>query len=398
MGSKFITLRNFLFVLLFVGILVMTVYKLIEYRTLVQLKNLYASTINEELFLIEQNDELGVEGTKILNEYLDPQLDENEVSLKLDELLSRLNLSIANNRNYIGVLEKNRERYVSLNGYAKIILGNRGKFTREFLELQDKYYGEEILVNVDEVITTQLLINLFNLGKDKILLEDYTQEAFYENEPDYYSLFSNLYPLEKYTQSDYKFPEQDEIQRLYPYGYEILERNKNYISSYYSVAKDLAAGDLESANYKVSKVVDTELELNVDFDRVLDEYDKRGRDSALRILETDLKKIALIKDFKGSYMSKYPFVKPLTNWSEDVELCQLYAYKTSIYSGIVGTYPEARTLNGLTEELKKLSPQTTELDVAFDKSVIVFTNEDEIISFRCKDHLSGKQYLFQTLK
>lgn len=398
MGGKIFTLRNILFLLLFLGILVSVVYKHLEYQTLAQLKNLYASTVSEELYLTELNDKLDVEAAKILDEYLDPELDESEASLKLDELLSRLNLAITNNKNYINTLEKNRERYNSLNGYAKIIVGKRGQFIRDVLSLQDKYYEEEISVNKESAITIQLLINIFNVGKDKILLSDYTQEAFYENDPDYYSLFSNLYPLEKYTRSDYQFPEQDEIRKIYPYGYEALERNKNYMSSYYSVAKDFAAGDLESANYKISRVVDTELELNVDFDRVFEEYDKRGRDSSLRILETGLEKISLIKNFESGDMSKYPFVEPLTKWIEDVELCQLYAYKSSLYSSIIGDYPEAKTFQELLEELKKLSPQSTELDGIFDKSTIVFDNGDEIISFRCKEHLSGKEYLFQTLK
>lgn len=398
MGGKIFTLRNILFLFLFLGILVLAVYKLLEYQTLAQLKNLYASTVSEELYLTEQNDKLEVESSKILDEYLDPEIDENEASLKLDELLNRLNLAITNNRNYISTLEKNKEKYKSLSGYAKIIIGKRGTYIRDFLRLQDKYYSEEIQANKESIITTQLLINIFNVGKDKILLTNYTEQAFYENDPDYYTLFSTLSSLEKYTRADYQFPEQEEIKNLYPYGHEILERNKNYMSSYYSVAKDLAAGDLESANYKISRVVDTELELNVDFDRIFEEYDIRGRERSLTILETELEKVSLIKNFETSDMAKYPFVEPVTKWIEDIELCQLYAYKTSLYSSIIGDYPEAKTFEELLEELKKLSPQTTELDAIFDKSAVDFDNGDEIISFKCKDHLSGKEYLFQTAK
>lgn len=397
-ASKIFNLRNFTILFLLLGIFILVTYKFLEYQTLQQLRNLHSNIVKKELSLIEQSDKLDIEISKLFDDYLNPDIDDAEAALKLDEMIKKMNLAISNNNNYISTLEKNRQRYKSLLSYSRLALGERGKFIKEFLELQDKYYDDEISVARENSVATQLLINIFNVGKDKILISDYTEKAFGIDNPDYYGLFSSVAPLEKYTRSDYKFQDEDKIKEYYPYGYDSLIKNRNYLGSYYSVAKDLAAGDIESANYKISKVVEDELALNVDFERIFEVYDTRTRNKATRILETLLKKIDLTKDFEEGKLSSYPFVEPLNKWTEDVELCQLYAYKTSLYSNIVGKYPEDKNFNELLETLKQLSPQTTELDRRFDKSSIVYTNDEEMITFRCKEHLSGEEYLFQSLK
>jgi hypothetical protein len=373
-------------------------YKVFEWRNLDKLAELNSKTVPVELSIVEKSDKNYNEAADLFVKLVSEDLTTEEQLDLLEEIDGKLNLALSNSNEYLKALEENRGSYKKLEFPSKLLLGNRGKFARQFIENQLNYYDVEIEGIKENIISDYLAKNIFAVMKDKIIMMDFDDKASVAPTTNYSRYFADIASLEKYTRSDFKFPKEDEIKELFPYGHEMLDNNREYMSAYYSVVKDYVAGDYESAAYKYSRIEEASLELNVDFDRLFSEGEERENERAKKIIEYVVAKNMAIKEFKKDNLGMYPLLPRVDGWKDDLELCQLYSYKASYYNNVLKKYPEAEDFESLITELAQLAPSTSQIDSDFDKAVVEFTNTDELIQFKCTDGEVSKAYTFTTTK
>lgn len=397
--KKTLSVKIVLLSLLFLSLLLGIGYKFFEWDTINKLSKLNSETVPEELLIVEKSNKNSGE---VVDLFVDLFSEENKSLGKQLDLYEKLdgksNLAIDYSEEYLDTLEKNRKKFKKIEFASNLLIGKRRELARQFLINQIKYYDEEIEVAKEGVISDYLAKNMFSIMKDKTTMMDFEEIASAAPETNYSYYFADIASLEKYTRSDYKLPKEDEIKNLYPYGHEMLINNKDYMEAYYSVVKDYVGGDYESAAYKFSRIEETYLELNIDFDRLFSEGEERKNKRAKKIIEYVVAKNKAIKEFERSNLGVYPSLPKINGWKDNLELCQLYSYKAALYNNILKKYPDAEDFEGLVEELAQLSPSTTSVDSDFDKETINFTNTDEVIQFECTDREADKTYTFVTKK
>jgi hypothetical protein len=177
----------------------------------------------------------------------------------------------------------------------------------------------------------------------------------------------------------------------------VLDRYRAYFSSYYSVAKDAVNSDYESVQYKLSKLEETRTNLNVNFADLFSEGKNKNTENAKNIIQLVSDEAYLIKDFKSKGLYKYPLLANVNNWDEDLMLCQMYDYKSSVYHNMTTKYVSAKTTKDLLNELSSISPSTSLVDSQFDTKTINFTNNDKAITFKCTGR-SNNTFIFETIK
>lgn len=398
--NKTINLRTFLIIFLFLLFLLGIGYKIVEWNTLKKLSKLNSRTIPQELAIVEKSNKESEEALDLIVElFSDENLDLEEQLLLFDEIDGKANFAISHSKEYLSTLETNKKEYAKLKPVSKLlIIGKRGKFLRKYLENQISYYDKEIEGAKESVVGDYLFKNMFSVMKDKAVMIDFDEKASVAPTTNYSKYFSDVASLEKYTRGDFKFPEEDRIKELYPYGYEMLTNNREYMKAYYSVVKDFVAENYESAAYKYSRIEETYLELNVDFDRLLSEGEERGNERTKKIIEYVVAKNKAIKDFENQNLGVYPLLPEISGWKDDLELCQLYGYKAGYYYGVLKKYPEAEDFESLVTELAQLAPSSSSIDSEFDKEVIGFINTDEVMQFDCTDKEADRTYTFTTTK
>lgn len=374
-------------------------YKIIEWNTLKKLSKLNSRTIPQELAIVEKSNKDSEETLNLIVDlFSDENLDFEKQLLLFDEIDGKANFAISHSKEYSNTLEKNKKEYIRLKSASRLLVGKRGSFLRKYLENQIAYYEKEIEGAKESVVGDYLFKNMFSFMEDKAIMIDFDDRASIAPTTNYSKYFSDVATLEKYTRSDFKFPEEDKIKELYPYGYEMLTNNKEYMKAYYSVVKDYVGGNYESAAYKYSRIEETYLELNVDLDRLFSEGEERGNERAKKIIEYVVTKNKAIKDFEKQNLGIYPLLPEVSGWKEDLELCQLYGYKAGYYNRVLKKYPEAEDFENLIVELAQLAPSSSSIDAEFDREVISFTNTDEVMQFDCIDKEADRTYTFTTSK
>jgi len=390
-----IKLRYILIILLIFLLVGSLVYKYKERLLLIELVNNYNGKLVQELTQIEQSGETSKEAGDLFVEILtNEDLSNDEYFQKLQELQGKTRLVINGDEDYIQTLTKNKVTFEGLRNKAKFFIGKRGKFEKDFIDKQIKYYENEIESAQRNLSRDYLILNIFSVMRDRAIIEIFQDKTVSNPERDIPYYYSEISVLEKYTGSDFAFKDEKNIKKLYSYGYETLHRNKEYMKSYYSVAKDFVAGNYESAVYKYSRLSDAELSLNIDFERLSDEGTSEDIELAKKILEVSFSKINDIKQFKESLLGVYPLFDEVGGWKEDLEMCQLYQYKFSMVNAITKSYPEASTFEELIKELSKVAPKSDVLDNRFNKGVIQFSSNEEEARFICRDSENNREFVF----
>lgn len=390
-----VKIRYILIVLLFFLLLASFAYKYFEWVTLRNLVANYNAKVVQELTLVEQNDKTNDEVADLYTETItNEQLSDEEYLQKLGELQGKTRLVINGDEHYIQILTKNKEFYENLLSKTKFLLGKRGNFIKVFLYNQIKYYENELEAANRGLISDYLSLDIFTVMRDRAIMTNYQNKVSDNPERDIPYYYSEIAVLEKYTKSDFAFEKAGDVRKLYPYGYEALNRNRDYMGSYYSIIKDFVAGDYDSATYKLSRLNEAELNLNIDFERLFDEGKNENIELAKKIFEADTAKMLEIKRFKEMSLGIYPLLEEVKGWKEDLEMCQLYNYKFSLINAISGSYPKASSVDELILEMSRVAPKSNEIDKSFNKDTIQFSNTDEEAKFVCKDIEENREFIF----
>lgn len=398
MSKKTFYLRNLLLLLLIFILIVSVGYKYLEWKTFNELAKLQDYTIPNELAILEEDDNLQQDVITDFIKLSDPKSTLINRLTLYDQLDGKINLVLDNEKSYIEAIKNNSQKYNSLNSLSKLLVGNRGKLARRIILDQLNYYKKEINSVYNNIVGTYLLKNIFAVSKDKVIMEVYDKKASSSPKTLYSKYFSDIAPLEKYTRSDFKFPEEDTIKDLYPYGYESLQNNKDYMKTYYAVIKDFVAGDYESAAYKQTKLQEQYIKLNIDMDRLLRENESVNQERSKQIIELVVDKVAAIKEFKNKNFGNYPLLPTIKGWKEDLEMCQIYLVKGNLVSDISKKPIDAKDVTTYLDWLSKRNPSTSSVDNLVNKKIIKFTNSDDKLIYQCLEQETGKKYTFVIIK
>lgn len=396
--NKTFHLRDALILIAALVLVVGIGYKYLEWSVFNQLATLHHSNIPSELTILEKSNSLSQDAISDITKLVDPKsTPENRLEI-YNTLDGKISLALDNDKEYEDTVNSNLNRFRNLGLMSKLLVGDRGRLARRIYSDQIKYYQEEKASAHDSVVSDYLLKNIFAASKDKTIMQIYDEKASVSPKTLYPKYFSDVASLEKYTRSDFKFPEEDAIKELYPYGYETLQNNKSYMSAYYAVIKDFVAGDYESAAYKYTKLQDQYIKLNVDMDRLFGENQSMKQDRSKRTIELVVDKDAAIKEFKNKNYGKYPLLPTIAGWKEDLEMCQIYDVKGSLVSDISKKPIEAEDAKEFLNWLSTMNPSTTSVDSFVDTSIIKVTNSKDKFTYQCLDKETNKEYTFITSK
>ncbi len=392
--NKTIHLKDLLLISAFILLAIVISYKFFEWNLLNNISTLQGTAITKELSVLEKSDKLSNSSLEIIGELYSEKTKEDQKMILYDDLNGMLSLTIDNDKSYKDIIEKNQKEYSKYKLFSKIIIGERGRIVQNIVKSQLQYYELEIASISDSISNDYLIKNIFLVSKDKEIMTSYDIKVSKSPSKLYSEYFNEIASLEKYTRDDFKFDYEDTIMDKSPYGYETLKNNREYMSSYYSVVKDYVSGDYDSANYKYSKLQEQYLKLNIDMDKLFSENSDFQQERSKKIIELIVKKDLSIKNFKEKSLGIYPFGRFVSGWKEDLELCQIYLVKGGLLSSISGKPISAVTFDEYLKELSQVSPDTSELDAKFDRSVVKYDNSDGKIKYSCKDTESGKEFSY----
>jgi hypothetical protein len=359
------------------------------------LSQLYNSSWNQELSLVEAENKNSKDFGDLLQKVMTSKTYRGDFIANYEELIGKLRLVIANQEEYSNAIEANKQKYDQIN--TAFFFADRGEFVKKLIDDQLKYYTHEADNSNYSDASDWLGLNLLNVWKDQAIVDIFSSIISKDPLSSIPQYFPSISPLEKYTSNSFKFDHEDLIKQYLPNGLRSLNRYKAYFSSYYSVAKDVVNGDYESVQYKLSKLTESRTNLNVNFTDLFDEGKDKRIENAKTIIQLLSDEGSLIKNFRQRGLDKYPLLASVSDWDEDLVLCKMYEYKSSVYHSITTKYVSSKTVKELLIELSTVPPNTGAVDNQFDISILNFTNNDKAIVFKCTGNLN-KTYTFETTK
>ena len=397
-GAK-INLRIILLVLVFILILLGVGYKYYEWNTVKSLSDLYNSSWKQEFKTVENNIKTGDDFYSFQKDTFASKNITDAFTKNYTDLKGKLNLYLESEEQYKNLVVQDRNKFLALKSSASFLLGPQGDFVKKVVDLQLKYYDDE-LENANRNATgSYLWSNLLSVWYDKGIVDAYEKKigTKYNNIPTY---FSDISTIQSYTNSDFKFSHEDDIKKYYPGGYSALQKYKDYLSNYYIVVQDIVNSDYQSAAYNYTNISNNIASLTINFK---DFFNAQADDQRINrdkeIVDVVSNEANLIKQFKKNGLGKYPLLPPINTWKEDLVLCQMYDFKAvTVYNSVTSKYPMSKNFNDLLNELSGINPRTDFVDGSFDKSTVTFTNDDKKIEFQCKDKYDGDTLSFPTKK
>jgi len=399
--KKEINLRHIVLLAFFIIFSLSLIYKYVEWDTTKKLITQYNKNWSRELQILSDRGKEASDEAAIVKD-LYTMIDNSKYTYEdmynqFDKTTSSINLEINNTEGHLSTLKKNKNELDKLKVTANFLFGQRGNFVKDLINKLDTYYDLGIKNISSSLIRTYVYKSYFSTFKDFKIQTSFVQLAREDIEKNPSKYFSMLAPLEKYTKDDYKLEKEDEIKTLYPKSYEGIMRTVNYIRSYYSVTRDYVMGDLTSAEYKVSKLNEDNMNLNFDYSILFNEDNEQKRELNKEIISVLSDSIKDIKDYRDNKLN-VNVLGQLDGWMEDVVLCKLYEYKSSYYYNLTNQYPKAKTVTDLIKELSTTDPKTDAIDSRFDKNVMIYHNDDKTIKFECKDKKNNKTYSYEWQK
>lgn len=380
----------------FILLLILCVgYKYYEWTTLQKLSTFYNQTWTQEFGLV-QDENKNIQPYLDLREKIYDKNTKNTLVNSYDEYVGSLRLIISSQESYLDTIKQNNNAYSEINTF--FLFGERGNFAKNLVSSQKQYYKYEI--NDAEISDAYnwLNYNITTVLRDYEILQSFGNNITSNTATNISKYFQDLYPVEKYIRTDFKFEHEDDIKIYYPNGYDALTKYKNYFSNYYSVIQDIVNGYNDSATYKLSTAKEAGTNLNISFADFYNQNNETTIKNAKNIIQIISNEANSIKDFKTKKLFKYPLLSNIGSWKEDLVLCQMYNFKSGLYHGISTNHIKAKDATSLLSELSIISPSTKFVDGKFDKSVLKIVNDDKKIQFTCLDKNSNTTYQFITLK
>jgi len=394
-----LSLRIVLLSIIFVLILLGIGYKYYEWQIVKNLSDLYNSSWKQELKAVESNAKIGDDFLQFQKDTFAAKDFTASFTKNYDDLRGKLNLYLESKERYKNLITQNRNKYLALKSSSNFLFGPQGDFVRKVVDLQLKYYDDEIENTNRNATGSYLWSNLLSVWYDKGIVDAYEKKigTTYANIPKY---FSDISTIQSYTKNDFKFSHEEEIKKYFPGGYNSLQKYRDYLSTYYLVVQDMVNGDYQSAAYKYTNISNNIASLTINFkDFFNTQADDQTTNRDKEIVDIVSNQANLIKQFKKNGLGKYPLLPTINKWQEDLVLCQMYEFKaTSVYNLVTLKYPASKNFDDLLKELSVVNPRTDFIDSSFDKSVVIFTNDDKKIEFQCKDKYDGDTLTFTTKK
>lgn len=395
---KKINLRLALLVVVSIFLILGITYKYFEWNTLKTLSDLYNSSWKNEFKIVEQNtkkyDDLAQFQNTIFN-----SKDPDSFSKNYIDLNSKLNLLTESEQQYLSTIKDSRDKYINLQKSTAFLIGQRGDFAKKLIDLQIKYYNDEIESGQRGDANLYLESDLYSLWNDKGLVDSFDKKISPDAKTNIPKYFADIAPLQSYTKSDFTLNHSDEIKQYFPDGYDALNKYKDYLSNYYIVVQDIVNGDYNSAAYNYTTISNNISNLTLNFKGIFSSGKDQQIERSKNIADEVSNGITLIKQFKKNNLGKYPILPAVSIWKEDLVLCQLYDFKsTTIYHNVTSKYPSSKNFSDLLNELSDVNPKTDSVDKDFNKSIVTYTNDDKKIEFKCKDIVDGDTLTFSFTK
>lgn len=391
-----VKIRNLLLFLLTFLVLLFVGYKYFEWKTFSDLANAYNTAYLNEFKLVAEmqpsDENLSKEFSN--KQFLEPK-NEEDYFKGVSAIETKLNISINQREGYVELLNKDIILFTKLQKGTNLLIGERGNIGKIIVNNQLAYYKEEIdgvRSNLAAGYATKIL---FQIYRDNSSLNSFSKSiGTSADAADVSRYFDVISPLEKYANSNYKFENEESVVKYFPNLSNKFGNWKKYFSSYYEAEKDFSVGNTDVAQLKLQNVWDNASNSYIDYSSIFDEQGSSPLNSAKNILKLVSEQAASIKDYKQKGLYKYPFLKEISIWKEDLVLCQMYDYKSGIFNTITSKYPSSKTVSELIKELSTISPKTDNVDSRFDKSTMEFKNTDKQLEFVCKDKYSGEKIKF----
>ncbi|MDO8569992.1 MAG: hypothetical protein Q7R97_00205 [Candidatus Daviesbacteria bacterium] len=375
-------------------------YKYQEYQYLKTLISSYQSTLTEKLTILEEYNNSQNEASKDIKTYFfqKPDTSIKDTLTNLDKAIKSAKLVQGMVQDYERQINQNRKNFQNIRKSNFLLFGSIKEFSDKFLTSVDNYYQKENQTVQDNKVAMDFSINLLETLKDYSIALNYLATAAKLPNNKVAASFYELSSLEKYSRDDFTFQNEEEIKKSMSYEYEILNKYRQYLKSYYLVVRDYMNGNYDSAAYKATRLTTDTSNLTIDWGRIGKEGEveriKRGK----AILEDMITQLTLLQNLKKNGLGEYPYLEEVAFSKTDLLSCHIYSYKKGVYYSVTSEYPKAKTIEELFKELSVISPKTNELDSEFDKNSMQYTNTDDEIEVACEDKGDNKSYTFTTLK
>lgn len=377
--------------LLFIG------YKYYEWSTLQYLNSLYNQVLVQEMSLIQDENTNYLTYYRLFQKVFSKDASTDSLINSYSELTGDLQIYIASQEAYSTAINQNIATFSNIN--VAFLFGQRGNFAKDLVSKQVSWYEDESENNNISDSSLWLTLNLLRAIRDMNLVNNFNKNTSSDYKLLIPKYWTDLSPLQIYTNPDFSFEHEDIIKKYYPDGYNLLENYKTYFSDFYSTIQDADNGDYESVSYKLPTLQQTGSSLNVNFS---DLYNNT-KDKQNSLSQDTIKIIAdlsnEIKDFNTQKLYKYPLLPNINkNWKVDLALCNIYSAKANLYQSITSNYIKSSDSASLLNELNTVAPYTQFVDSKFDKSTMKIKNNDKELTFICIDKTNNTSYQVTTLK
>lgn len=399
-------IKTFVGIFLIFFAFLLLLYKFYEYKITKSFIDLYDKNVEKELGFLSDQSFIISDYIESMDTYYDQYGDEGEVGtdLNADALISSLDNVIDSNKrtinywdDYINILTSNKRGYDNFKDKTKLIFGKNKTNINSIINSWDYYYDNKLESATDFRIYTYGLLEMHKRDRDYLYVYKFEDKVsdYTDNEKvnDNFYLLSSI---EKYTDKNYTYPNEEEINTMNPYLHEILAKKGDFLSIYYLFMKDMLNGDEISAGYKTSTLERASKNLSVDYDRIFaEDVSQESNKDTLRALINIEKFLGELENYN---FDKLPFIEDVQSSNNEYQVCNFYFFKAGVYENVTGKYPEAKNTEDLINELSILEPNSDMIDNSVNKNLIEFANNEDEASFKCLNEYNNRVLEFGHIK
>lgn len=310
------------------------------------------------------------------------------------------NLSINNNEKISLLLENaKKENEIIKKRNSFLVLSKTRTTIKDLSSEMDGYINSNLQIAEYDRAVAYFLLAYATVQGDMKIIGDFESGPYGNNLNQMISYVSkNFYQIssiEKYSEDNYKFRNEDLIKDVLPESYAYLIKVKQFFNSYYAMTKDMAANDTESAQYKWNKFNSSKVDLNVDVFSMDENKSKERTELIKKSLESEQKIISLLGKLNNTKVN-YPILKSDFSWSDEMIKCDAMISGSTILYDLTDKYTESDSFGKLNEELESKGIISTSYD--YSEEFFSLDNSEKLLKFTCTDPLSKNTYIIKTHK
>lgn len=295
---------------------------------------------------------------------------------------------------YTETIRQNKKEFENLRKKGRFLFGKNAEFIRELADTQIEYYGLELENTEESRKEIGVYLKIYEILKDVQLSDNFTRDYLLGDLSDQIKFgFSEISPLEKYTNSESIIEDEDYLSSHFPVALKYIEASGKYFKNYYITMKDYVNGDLESAAFKGDMVDRQRLDMNIDLQDIGSKIEQDHNDRTAKIIETITRKVGLLNDFNNRGIGQYPLVTSNFEWEVNPILCNLVWYKSGYFNTLREEYPESNEIEGYVDTLEEIVPSLSSIKSLINSENIKFDRNEDRINFSCNSK-EGKKYEF----